>query len=159
MLQQSHVCKESYQVLNIKAKNDLSNAHFWRTLVLRLGFSALGLRPRLVRFISNRQDQRLKGDKISCCLYVPMWKKKPGGCLYKLTCCNKKSDLLFKYKLYLWINFIYHSKALEWNFLSYSHWPYGCRYVSFGYVPLQMLSIVPCCDALTCGLVNTKAFQ
>ena len=93
---------------------------------------------------------------MSSCLYVPMWQKKPGGCLYKLTCCNTKSHLFFKYKLYLWINFIYHSKALEWNFLSYSHWQYGCRYVSFRYVPLQKLNTVPCCDALTCGLVNTK---
>ena len=93
---------------------------------------------------------------MSSCLYVPMWQKKLGGCLYKLTCCNTKSHLLFKYKLYLWINFIYHSKALDLNFLSYSHWQYGCKYVSFRYVPLQMLNTVPCCDALTCKLVNTK---
>ena len=57
------------------------------------------------------QDIRLS---IDLCSYVA---EKPCGCLYKLTCYNAKFHSLFKCKLYLWINFIYHSKVLEWKFL------------------------------------------
>ena len=48
--------------------------------------------------------------QLSICSYVA---EKPCGCLYKLTCSNAKFHSLFKCKLYLWINFIYHSKVLE----------------------------------------------
>ena len=54
--------------------------------------------------------KRGQDSQLSICSYVA---EKPCGCLYKLTCCNAKFQSLFKCKLYLWINFIYHSKVLE----------------------------------------------
>ena len=64
----------------------------------------------LILSYGEAKMKRGQDIQLSICSYVA---EKPCGCLYKLTCCNAKFHSLFKCKLYLWINFIYHSKVLE----------------------------------------------
>ena len=67
----------------------------------------------LEKATSSKVEAKMKRGqdiRLSICSYVA---EKPCGCLYQLTCCNAKFHSLFKCKLYLWINFIYHSKVLE----------------------------------------------
>ena len=51
-------------------------------------------------------QQLLQGDKMSGCLYVHMLAENHGGCMD--ICCNAKFNSLF----------VYHLKALQWNFFS-----------------------------------------